>query len=127
MSNHGTICWRELATQNAESAKSFYQELFGWNLEQSKKSPMPYDEIKTDGESFGGILQINEQWGEDWDKMPSHWMTYIAVDDCDAIVEKIKENGGSICVEPFEIPNIGKMSVVNDPSGANFSIIQFVS
>lgn len=127
MSNHGTICWRELATQNAESAKSFYRELFGWNLEQSKNTPMPYDEIKTDGEKFGGILQINEQWGEDWNKMPSHWMTYIAVDDCDAIAEKIKENGGSICVEPFEIPNIGKMSVVNDPSGANFSIIQFVS
>lgn len=124
MSKHGEICWRELTTQNAEKAKSFYAELFGWNYKQSENSPMQYDQISTNGEDFGGVLQINEQWGENWQEIPSHWMTYISVDDCDATVEKIKENGGYVCVEPFDIPNVGRMSVVYDPSGANFSILQ---
>ena len=121
MSKNGEICWRELTTQNAEKAKSFYAELFGWNYKQSENSPMQYDQISKNGEDFGGVLQINEQWGENWQEIPSHWMTYISVDDCDATVEKIK---GNVCVEPFDIPNVGRMSVVYDPSGANFSILQ---
>lgn len=122
---HGTICWRELTTQNVERAKDFYQELLGWNLEQSKVTDMQYDEIHVDGKAVGGLLKIDEQWGEGWEKIPSHWMTYIAVDNCDEIVEKIKANGGGCCVPPFDAPNVGRMSVVNDPGGATFSVIQF--
>jgi hypothetical protein len=124
ISKEGEICWRELTTQNSEKAKTFYSELFDWNYKQSENTPMQYDEISANGESIGGVLQINDQWGEGWDKIPSHWMTYIAVDNCDTTIEKIKEHGGSVCVEPFDIPNVGRISVINDPSGANFSVIQ---
>ena len=41
-------------------------------------------------------------------------------------VEKIVANGGSVRVPPFDAPGVGRMSMVMDPSGANFSIIQFV-
>lgn len=123
---HGTICWRELTTQNVEKAKDFYQELLGWDLEKSKVSPaMDYTEIHTDGKAVGGMMKIDEQWGEGWEKIPAHWMTYIAVDNCDETVAKIKENGGGCCVPPFDAPNVGRMSVVNDPGGATFSVIQF--
>lgn len=124
---HGEICWRELTTQNAAKAKEFYQGLLGWNLEQSKVTQMKYDEIHNGNQAIGGMMQIDEQWGEGWENIPAHWMTYIAVDNCDEIIEKIKENGGGICVPPFDAPNVGRMSVVNDPSGATFSVIQFVS
>lgn len=124
---HGTICWRELTTQNVEKAKEFYQEILGWNLEQSKVTSMQYDEIHIDGKAVGGMMQINEHWGEGWEKIPAHWMTYIAVENCDETVAKIKENGGGCCVPPFDAPNVGRISVVNDPGGATFSVIQFVS
>lgn len=127
MPKHGEICWRELTTQNAGLAKEFYQALLGWNLEQSKVTVMKYDEIHVGDRAIGGMMQIDEQWGEGWENIPAHWMTYIAVDSCDEIVEKIKENGGNICVPPFDAPGVGRMSVVNDPSGAAFSVIQFVS
>ena len=79
--NHGEICWRELTTQNLGEAKEFYQGLFGWTLEQSKVTEMKYDEIHSGGRAVGGMMEITEQWGENWQNIPSHWMTYIAVDD----------------------------------------------
>ena len=47
-------------------------------------------------------------------------------DDIAESVEKIKKHCGGICIEPFDAPGVGKISVVNDPSGIPFSIIQFV-
>lgn len=120
---HGTICWRELATSNSEKAQEFYKKLFGWNLEQSKITEMDYKEIILDEKAFGGVMQMTKEWGDPLP--PSHWMTYIAVDDCDAAANKIKEKGGGVCVEPFDAPGVGRMSVVNDPSGATFSLITF--
>lgn len=124
---HGEICWRELNTQNQDAAKEFYQGMFGWTLAQSKATEMTYEEIHIDGKAVGGIMPITEGWGENWQKIPSRWMNYIAVDNADETVEKIKQFGGSVCVPPFDAPGVGRMSVVNDSAGATFSIIQFVS
>jgi predicted enzyme related to lactoylglutathione lyase len=54
---------------------------------------------------------------------PPHWMTYIAVDDVDQSAAKVWELGGKVCVPPTDIPNTGRFCVVNDPSGATFSLI----
>jgi predicted enzyme related to lactoylglutathione lyase len=124
---HGEICWYELATPKVDEAKEFYRELLGWTLEKSKAGPDEYTEIVLNDKAIGGMIKIDESWGETWQEIPAHWMTYIAVDNCDETVEKIKANGGKICCAPFEAPNVGRISVVNDPSGATFSVIQFVS
>jgi predicted enzyme related to lactoylglutathione lyase len=71
------------------------------------------------------MLKITKDWGEHWEKIPAHWSTYIAVDDCDATAEKIKTNGGKINHGPFDAPNVGRIAMVCDPSGANFCVIQF--
>ena len=122
---HGEICWRELNTQNLDAAAEFYKALFGWTLEQSRLTSMPYKEIHDNGKAVGGMMEINEGWGENWRKIPSDWMTYIAVEDISESVKKIKANGGGIRVAPFDAQGIGKMSVVTDPSGIVFSVIQF--
>ncbi|SRR5215204_3622709 len=124
---HGTVCWRELTAQRVDAAKSFYAELLGWSLEQSKMTTMPYTEIHIDGQAVGGMMKIDEQWGEGWENIPAHWMTYIAVDNCDEAVSKIKDSGGNVCVPPFDAPGVGRMAVAGDPSGATFSVIQFAA
>jgi uncharacterized protein len=123
---HGEICWRELNTQNLEKAKEFYQELLGWKLEQSKATEFEYPEIHVGGKAVGGMMRITKDWGENWENIPPAWMSYIAVDDCAETVEKIKEHGGSVCIEPFDAPNVGRIAVAGDPGGAFFSVIQFV-
>lgn len=120
---HGTICWRELATRDLPAALDFYSKMFGWTLQQSAISPMQYKEIQFDGTAHGGMMAIDENWGPT--PPPSHWSTYIAVNNADETVSKIVENGGSVRVPPFDAPGVGRISIVADPSGAAFSIIQF--
>lgn len=122
--SHGTICWRELATEDLHAALEFYSKLFGWTLEQTKVTAMDYKEIQMDGVAYGGMMAIDENWGPT--PPPSHWSTYVAVENADETVAKITENGGSVRVSPFDAPGVGRMSMVADPSGANFAIIQFV-
>ncbi|MCW5962316.1 MAG: VOC family protein [Pyrinomonadaceae bacterium] len=122
---HGTVCWRELQTKDLEKAKEFYKELLGWNLQQSKISPVEYAEIHVGDNAQGGMMELNEGFGEGWEHIPSHWGTYIAVDDCDAAFEAVKANGGQVFCPPFEAPNVGKICMVADPAGAHFSMIEF--
>ncbi|MBK8467058.1 MAG: VOC family protein [Chloracidobacterium sp.] len=119
----GEICWRELRTKDLPTAMEFYTKMFGWELPQSKLSPMEYKEIVMGGVSSGGMMAMDENWPAE---LPSHWATYIAVDNADETVTKITENGGSIRVPPFDAPGVGRMAMVADPSGADFAIIQFV-
>ncbi|HMT07689.1 MAG TPA: VOC family protein [Pyrinomonadaceae bacterium] len=119
----GEICWRELRTKNLPAAIEFYSKLFGWELPQTKVTPMDYKEIVIGGTAYGGMMSME---GDDWGELPSHWATYVAVDSADETVAKITENGGSIHVPPFDAPGVGRMAMVADPSGAAFAIIQFV-
>jgi len=122
---HGEICWRELATSDLEAAKKFYSGLFGWKLEKSKITSMAYEEIHFGGKATGGMMQIDENWGDP--PPPSFWQSYIAVDNADETVKKIEEKGGSVRMPPFDAPGVGRMAIVADPAGAGFAIIQFVA
>ena len=128
MPKHGTFCWNELATNNLEACKTFYNELLGWKLQPSKATgeEMEYIEFGPEGAcSLGGMFQMDKQGcsGETGEIPPPHWMSYIAVDDVDASAAKVWELGGKVCVPPTDIPNVGRFCVVNDPTGATFSLI----
>lgn len=119
----GTICWRELATTDPAAATAFYKEMFGWTVADTMTGGKKYGEIHYDGKAIGGLLQIDETWGEN---PPSpYWTAYVAVANADETVTKIKENGGSMFCEPFDIPGVGRIAVAADPAGASFAIIQF--
>ena len=120
----GSICWRELATKDLEKATAFYSGLFGWKLEQSKITPMPYREIHHENTATGGMMAIDENWPEG---VPSHWQSYIAVANADETVEKIKAEGGTVHHGPFDAPGVGRMAMVSDPCGVPFAIIQFTA
>ncbi|QQS33432.1 MAG: VOC family protein [Acidobacteriota bacterium] len=120
---HGEICWRELATRDLLAALEFYKAMFGWELIQSNVSPVDYKEIVVGGIAYGGMMAIDENWGPE--PPPSFWTNYIAVDNCDETVEKIKALGGGITCEAFDAPGVGRIAMAMDPSGAAFSIIQF--
>jgi predicted enzyme related to lactoylglutathione lyase len=122
MPKHGTFCWNELATTNLESCKTFYAELFGWKLDRSEAGgeEMEYIEFGNEGDcKAGGMHQMGKEFGD----APPHWMSYIAVDNVDDSAAKVWELGGKVCVPPTDIPNVGRFCVVNDPTGATFSLI----
>jgi predicted enzyme related to lactoylglutathione lyase len=116
---HGAFTWDELTTRDAAAAISFYTELLGLEAETSQMEHGEYTVLKAGETMLGGIMQMTDEWGD----LPSHWMVYVAVDDCDATADQAKALGGTVCVAPTDIPQVGRFAVLNDPDGAVFSII----
>lgn len=118
---HGAFSWFELSTTNVDGAKRFYTNLFGWETEDMPMPNMTYSVVKVDGESAAGIMP-NPPDSKD---MPPTWGIYITVSDIDATVAKAKELGGTILIEPRDIPDVGKFCVIQDPQGAWFEAMQY--
>ena len=126
MPANGTFCWSELATTDLDAAQNFYKTLLGWEIKESKatacegsETPMVYNEIVVAGEHVGGIYKMGPEFGG----APSHWMSYVAVDDVDGKAAQVTELGGKVCIPPTDIPNVGRFCVINDPTGATLSLV----
>ena len=79
-------------------------------------SGITYRTISSGDNGLGGIIAL----GPEHQDVPSHWNTYISVDDVDKACEKAKELGAKIIREPFDIPQTGRTAVIQDPTGAHF-------
>ena len=89
----GTLCWNELATRDAEAAKTFYSHVFDWTWQPMAVDGPEYWMIEVGGRVSGGLMpMVGDMWPAD---LPSHWMTYFAVDDADASAARVTELGGS--------------------------------
>ena len=53
--------------------------------------------------------------------MPSHWLVYFGTDDVDAAAGQIGSQGGTVMVEPRDVPG-GRILVAQDPQGAFFAL-----
>jgi uncharacterized protein len=116
----GSLCWNELVTRDVDRAKDFYGKLFGWEFSEMPDSTPAYHIIKNQGASNGGLMQMDERWGD----APPHWMVYFAVADVEATSRRVTELGAKVIVEPFDVPPVGRMSTIQAPQGAVFSVIQ---
>ena len=56
--------------------------------------------------------------------IPPSWMTYISVDDVDATTAKVVPAGGSVMAEAFDVMDVGRMSMIGDPTGAVVALWQ---
>ena len=109
----GTFCWPELVTTDQDGARSFYTKLFGW---ASKESPMG------EGETYTILLKEDRAVGALCRKRPEepvpNWHAYVSVADAKQSVEKAKQLGGTVMMEPFDVMDLGIMAPVMDPTGA---------
>ena len=123
---HGEFCWTELATNDAESCRAFYENVFGWQFKKGGLSggEMEYLEFGTDeARQFGGLFQMKpESYGGEMPK--PHANIYVAVDDVDAVANRAVELGGTILGAPSDVENVGRMSEIQDPTGARIFIIK---
>lgn len=114
----GVPSWADLGTTDVEGAKDFYAAIFGWEYDVQETDSTPYAMAMKNGLPAAGIGPIQSEGH------PPVWTTYIAVDDADATVSKIKEAGGQVFAEPFDVMDAGRMAVVADNTGAVFGIWQ---
>jgi predicted enzyme related to lactoylglutathione lyase len=104
----------ELNTPDPEKAKAFYSKLFQWELEEIPNSAVPagtYTIVKVGTGTGGGIMQ-QVPGG------PAGWLAYVAVEDIHAATQKAKALGGKIMKDVTEVPGMGWLSFIQDPTGS---------
>ena len=117
----GVPCWADTSQPDPESAVDFYGGLFGWEFEDV----MPPE---SDGNYFVGRLRGLDvaAVGSIPDGAPpmAMWNSYIWVESADETAAKVREAGGNVVMEPFDIMGSGRMAVFTDPEGAAFCVWQ---
>ncbi len=120
----GSFCWFECGSTDAAAAKKFYTELFGWG---TMDVPMPgdaggfYTLLKIGDDDIAGLYQMA---GPQFEGVPSHWATYVAVENADETNERAKALGGKTILPPMDVPGVGRIAFIADSTGANIGLFQ---
>jgi predicted enzyme related to lactoylglutathione lyase len=94
--------------------------LAGWSVsEMDMGGAEPYRVCMVGDEAKCGIMGRTPEMGD----APSHWMTYIAVDDVDKSAKVAAKHGGKVVQPPFDIPQVGRIAMIQDPTGAMVGLI----
>ena len=83
---------------------------------------MEYTEFSNQGQPSVGMMPMPAHMPAG---VPSYWMPYFQVADCDASAAKAKELGASVMVPPQDIPKTGRFAILKDPQGAMFAVFKF--
>jgi predicted enzyme related to lactoylglutathione lyase len=119
----GSFCWVELATTDQNAAKTFYTSLFGWSVDDSPMGPDDfYSMFKLSGRNAGAAYTMRKE--QRAQGVPPNWMIYVAVENADQSVAKAAQAGGTVHAPAFDVMDIGRMAVLQDPTGAVFSLWQ---
>jgi uncharacterized protein len=110
---NGVPCWIDVTSTDIAVTRAFYQGLFGWDLTDLGPETGGYV-ICRRGE--GRVAALIPQGAGD--PSPPHWNTYIACDDIDATVEKVRAAGGTVAIEPMDVFEEGRLAYAIDPTGA---------
>jgi predicted enzyme related to lactoylglutathione lyase len=107
----------ELNTTDLPKAKEFYGGLFGWEFnDMDTGGGVIYSTFKPDSGPGGGMTSLS-------DAKPG-WLAYVGVEEIKSATEKARSLGATIFVESQEIPHVGWMTIMNDPTGNTFAIFQ---
>jgi uncharacterized protein len=115
----GAVSWNENHTRDFDGNKAFYHAVFGYEYGDIDGAGIRYATLKLDGREVGGIMELDASVPAE---VPSHWETYFAVADADAAVAAAQAAGGSVIRPPSDTP-YGRIAMVTDDQGAEFSVI----
>ena len=119
----GTFCWAELHTNDQRGAEAFYGRVFGWTPVDLPIGPDQfYTMFQLEQREVGAACALGQDQMEQG--VAPHWMLYVAVENADAAAGKAESLGARILANPFDVFDAGRMAVVQDPTGAIFSIWQ---
>ena len=115
----GSLVWNELASTDIKGATEFYGKLFDWTTTIMQVPGMAYTIFEREAKGVGGGYQITPAMGG----MPTNWLPYFAVSDCDATSGLATTIGGKVIMAPTDIEGVGRFAILTDPSGAHFAIL----
>jgi predicted enzyme related to lactoylglutathione lyase len=117
----GVPCWVDASEPDPEAAIGFYSGLFGWEFEDVMPpgSEGKYFIARLRGGDVAAVGSIPEAAPP-----TAMWNTYIWVDSADEAASKVRDAGGGVVMEPFDVMDAVRMAVLTDPEGAAFCVWQ---
>jgi uncharacterized protein len=117
----GVPAWIDTSQPDPQAAAKFYGDLFGWELEDvmPPEAGIHYFMARIRGLDVAAVGSIPEGGPQ-----MATWNTYIWVDSADETAAKVRDAGGSVVMEPFDVMDAGRMAVFADPEGAVFMVWQ---
>ena len=112
---NGVPSWVDLGTSDLDSARAFYSELFGWDIQEGPPEAGGYSIAELRGRPVAGL-------GPQQNPGRPYWTVYINVDSADDTAASITENGGQMFMPPFDVMDVGRMAIAADPTGAPFGL-----
>jgi len=117
---HGTPCWVDVTSSDIGAANAFYSGLFGWDAEDLGEEAGGYTMYTLRGKR----VAAGSPPPPGSEVAPPHWTTYLASDDVDETAQKIRDAGGTVLMDPFDVFDSGRMTIAQDPAGAVFGVWQ---
>jgi len=117
----GVPCWIDTNQPDPEAAVEFYGGLFDWKFESVMPpgAPAKYFLARLRGRDVAAVSSLPESAPQ-----VATWDTYVWVDSADETASKVRDAGGSVVKEPFDVMDAGRMAVFTDPEGATFCVWQ---
>lgn len=117
----GVPCWVDTSQPDPEAVLEFYSGLFGWEFESAMPADVPgeYFMARLRGGNVAAVGSI-----PDGAPQAAMWNTYVAVASADETAAKVRDAGGTVVMEPFDVMSSGRMAVFMDPEGAAFCVWQ---
>ncbi|HEY7084589.1 MAG TPA: VOC family protein [Hyphomicrobiaceae bacterium] len=113
---HGNFYWNELRTRDVARAKRFYKETIGWTFEATQTPDgKPYWVAMAGGKPVAGMFTLTSP---EFDGVPESWIGFLAVDDVDKRVAQAIRAGAKLVMPVFDVPNVGRIAMLREPSGA---------
>jgi predicted enzyme related to lactoylglutathione lyase len=117
----GVPCWVDTSQPDPVAAARFYSELFGWETEDAMPpdTGSHYFMARVAGRDAAAISSLSPGAPPQ-----AAWNTYVRVDSADEAAARVRDAGGQVLSEPFDIFDSGRMGVFADPEGAVFCVWQ---
>ncbi len=114
-------CWVDTSQPDPADAARFYSGLFGWQAEDVMPPDAggQYYMARIDGRDVAAISSLPSGAPPE-----AVWNTYIRVESADDAAARVREAGGQVLSEPFDVFDAGRMGVFADPEGAVFCVWQ---
>ena len=117
----GVFSWADLTTTDQDAAKQFYTELFGWKADDRPVGDgVVYSMMEVDGKDVAAISPQRQQQRDAG--VPPTWNSYVTVESADEALTRAKELGANVHADAFDVMDVGRMGVVQDPQGAYFIV-----
>ena len=108
----GKFVWFELIARDAEKAQAFYGDVLGWKVQAVPMGNESYEMIVAGDTMIGGYAAPKSA------RQPSHWISYVSVEDVDAAARDAAAHGDKLIEAPYEIPGVGRAARIADSQGA---------